>query len=390
MALDNTTSNWLARYTCQWPAHLEASWHAWLLGRTTPVDDSNIPPDSPASALAYTRNLTYVLRAMLDLGICCVTRPIAEAVDLPVIKRLVAAAVAAGKSRNSVRAWLIALERCIAATAPTADRDWLAREIGKIPRASERDAKRERVADTKVLVALGLELCFLARAKPTLDLVLFRRGIMLAVLALCPYRRSVFWAFDWMNAADAGATCYLYKQYGRYWFITPPLQRRRRKGLTRSRRPRRWGGGKFAPRRLDVPDELIEALEYYLTVVRPALRGDNSCTALWVSDEGTRLSSIQIYKDITNITREAFGISLSPQLFRDSYASTTKARDPAGASGAHRVLGHMERIDRAVYTHASDQATIRIGLEIDQLTEQWLAAMDTALGVETRPSGEQL
>jgi hypothetical protein len=62
--------------------------------------------------------------------------------------------------------------------------------------------------------------------------------------------------------------------------------------------------------------------------------------ALWVSSKGSPMTSKGIYWCITKRTREAFGHSISPHLFRDCAATSIAIDDPRHVGIAAPLLGH--------------------------------------------------
>jgi site-specific recombinase XerC len=61
---------------------------------------------------------------------------------------------------------------------------------------------------------------------------------------------------------------------------------------------------------------------------------------MWVSRLGKQLSQSTIHYHIKNRTQKAFGVSLSPHLFRDCAATSVAIEDPHHVRIAMTVLGH--------------------------------------------------
>ena len=94
------------------------------------------------------------------------------------------------------------------------------------------------------------------------------------------------------------------------------------------------------------PEALIAALEAILARHRHVLanmRGGSPRPvgdALWVSSKGSPMTRSGIYWCITKRTREAFGHSISPHLFRDCAATSIAIDDPQHVGIAAPLLGH--------------------------------------------------
>ena len=94
------------------------------------------------------------------------------------------------------------------------------------------------------------------------------------------------------------------------------------------------------------PEALIAALETYLARHRHVLanmRGGSLRPvgdALWVSSKGSPMTRNGIYWCITKRTRDAFGHSISPHLFRDCAATSIAIDDPRHVGIAAPLLGH--------------------------------------------------
>jgi integrase len=94
---------------------------------------------------------------------------------------------------------------------------------------------------------------------------------------------------------------------------------------------------------LPFPDDLVEALEIYLAVWRPQPARPERVAAshaLWLTHLGTRISDIHAYINIVAHTRDAFGQSVNPHLFRDDAATTIALDNPRQVRIAARLLGH--------------------------------------------------
>jgi integrase/recombinase XerD len=171
-----------------------------------------------------------------------------------------------------------------------------------------RDKSNLRLSDE--LFGLGLSLIEKATAFTGLEAaLLYRDGLMIAVLALVPLRRRNFAGLQLnRNVVEINAV----------WLIT--LDESETK--TRASLEMLW------------PDELAAPLRTYLDVHRPLLSAINrrgtkpAGDALWVSSRGSALSEMAMYLRICEQTQKAFGRAINPHLFRDAAATTLRDRRP--------------------------------------------------------------
>jgi integrase/recombinase XerD len=120
-----------------------------------------------------------------------------------------------------------------------------------------------------------------------------------------------------------------------------------------------------------LPPELTEPIEHYLAVHRPYLlaQGGHSSmapeAAFWVSSWGTPLSSQLLAKRISQRTKEAFGVGMSPHLFRDAVATTIAIEDPEHVGMILPILGHSSlKVSEKHYNQARTLESSRKYLSI--------------------------
>lgn len=92
-----------------------------------------------------------------------------------------------------------------------------------------------------------------------------------------------------------------------------------------------------------VPSTLLPSLGHYIDEVRPFLlaQRDLRHSRLWVNDRGRPYSGSHFGNRIRAITRNLTGVSVSPQLFRDSAATTLARESPIDARLIRPILGHL-------------------------------------------------
>jgi site-specific recombinase XerD len=146
-----------------------------------------------------------------------------------------------------------------------------------------------------------------------------RNGLMVAMLAMHPIRLKNF------AALEIGRS--LVEIKGSWWIVLSAAE-------TKEDRP--------DERRID--DLLQPALDRYLKTYRLLLAGpDQSTAALWLSSNGgTTMSYSGIERVITDTTRSAVGVAVSPHLFRTSGASSAAIHGGANPHLASALLHHTE------------------------------------------------
>ena len=206
-------------------------------------------------------------------------------------------------------------------------------------RAKPAREKRGRLVPTDELVSLGRKLMETARELSTarLQAIQYRDGLIIAFAALRPWRRK--------NLADMRLHKNLIKK-GETWLLA--LSKEETK--TYARDERLW------------PDEFVENLETYLAVHRPVLMAQSGRWTkpiddhLWVSSEASPQTQMSIYQQITKRTKEEFGVSINPHLFRDAAATTIAMEDPTHVGIGTRVLNHKSaRTTEKYYQQAEQQ-----------------------------------
>lgn len=183
--------------------------------------------------------------------------------------------------------------------------------------------KRSRLVGSEQLYELGLTLTARAgrQSTPRLMAMMFRDGLMIALLALRPLRRGNF--IKLTLGEDL-------LRNGKGWLISLPGT------VTKN----------HAEITFPWPEQLLEPLETYLAIHRPILaKLVNRWTSpvgdrLWISSQGSPMTEMAMYDRITMLTAKAFGKSLNPHLFRDAAATTTAIHDPNHVRLAAALLGH--------------------------------------------------
>jgi integrase/recombinase XerD len=230
--------------------------------------------------------------------------------------------------------------------APATNLKWLARFYQSL-KAQVRPVrdKLSRVKPPQELIALGERLMDEAEAAPRWSMrrraILYRDGVMIALLAYRPIRRK--------NLAMMRLGRHLMK-VGTCWLIVFAAEE------TKTR----------APYEAVLPEALGPRLERYLNVYRPVLlrgkqKDGNSdappvhpgLDAVWVSQCGTQLMGEELGFQIFVRTRREFGRGLFPHMFRDCVATAVAVDNPKHIGDASLILGHAEhRTTEKHYNHA--------------------------------------
>ena len=226
---------------------------------------------------------------------------------------------------------LVSLDRGIYAMAPAADRTLLRRLIRHVhdPNAGVAQ-KRRRVVDSYDLFGLGIRMMVEAEdprhdfMRPVLRPVRYRDGLIVSLLAARPLRRR--------NIAGLLLGEHVRRIDRRWWILVPAEETKNRSALE-----------------LPFPDNLVDHLERYLEVHRPALLrhcgriSDDYCRAgpLWISSRtGKALSGHTMNLQVGEHTRMAFGRRVNLHLFRHCAATSVAIRDPEHVEIIIAILGH--------------------------------------------------
>jgi integrase len=184
----------------------------------------------------------------------------------------------------------------------------------------------------------------------------FRDGLMLAFLAARPLRRG--------NFASIEMGRHLVKREDGYWLYFDASEMKNRIAFE-----------------VPLPSTLTSYLERYITQHRPVLcksadvfrgtrlhlPGDH----LWVTNRHSAISPGSVYGRIMALTKEVFGHSIHPHLFRDSAATSIACEDPTHVYITKSILGHTTlRTSERHYIHAQSlEATRRYQARVLELRE---------------------
>ena len=193
----------------------------------------------------------------------------------------------------------------------------LSRLVARLESECRPRSKAGRIVITSRLAAQGTKLMKEAAGPEgeITDPVAYRDGLMIALLALRPLRMRTF------SLIRVGTH---FRQVGEDWRMV-------------FEGPESKSGRAFE---ITVPEKLVPCLKYYLREVRPKFTGADRHDGVWASTKGRPLTANAIARVITERTRDAFGQSVNPHLFRHCAATTIAILEPGRIGVARDLLGH--------------------------------------------------
>jgi integrase/recombinase XerD len=232
---------------------------------------------------------------------------------------------AADLAPYSIAARLQQLGNALQAMSPGADRAWILRGSFRIHSSAApiRD-KTACIRPTEEVFALGIDLMQAAendRFRTDRDrATLFRDGLLLTLLVRNPLRMA--------NLAGIAIGRQLQRRGDVWWLAFANAE-------TKENRPINclW------------PEDLVECLDRYISIHRKVLLASSrkplhQLEALWVSKQGTQMTTHAIAFQVNSRTEAEFGLPINPHSFRHIAATTIATADPDNATDIQCVLGH--------------------------------------------------
>lgn len=217
---------------------------------------------------------------------------------------------------------------------PERDWTWLRCAANKArSTAKNLRSKRDRMQTPDRLLDLAHTLMDEADTDPDLSnfkrALMFRDGVLILFLIHRPLRRK--------NIAALTLGTHIVFE-GQDAFLAIPAEE------MKSHRPYETG----------LPSDLVDALQRYCAHYRPflllltqqndkdtqRLNESGQQQALWISSEGRRLDEGSLRNAIRKRTKHAFGIDMTPHLFRDVAVTATIRHSPEAALMTKDILGH--------------------------------------------------
>jgi integrase len=232
---------------------------------------------------------------------------------------------------------------------PDTDLAWLRLMKGRLRSAAPQGVSPRPVITSVQLLELGLELIEESspsgRALSTMsEAILYRNGLMIALLAYIPLRLSNF------VGLELGED--LVKEGDKWFIIIPPEENKTRISLE-----------------FQIPNDLENEFSTYLNCVRPLLLRRPECKTLWVSSRGGALSPASFEPIIAKNTSSRLGIRITPHDARDAAATTWAVAAPEHIGIARDLLAHSDLgTTNKYYNRAA-------GIEASRAHRQVVAAM---------------
>jgi integrase/recombinase XerD len=229
--------------------------------------------------------------------------------------------------------------------APEADHAWLRRLARRLQTRMRPEVDRaRRLVPVSRLYQEGLAMMQEALAEPVLVRharpanrllvreVLFRDGLILALLAACPLRRRTF------VALEPGR--HLVRHSDRYWLQLEPGDLKNGTDMT-----------------VPLPLSLTPWLDHYLALVRPKLLQGRNSPKLWVSRQGTPMTCNSLGLRVEKVTSRRLGRRLGMHLFRHCAATSLALEAPEHVRQIPALLGHRRLATSERYYNLAEGST---------------------------------
>ena len=236
----------------------------------------------------------------------------------------------------------------VQAMFPSNDWGWFKSILRHLPRDIRPRVKQHRLVDSDRLITLGIDLMDSSEVNINRDkdanpvkgrylldeMIQYRDGLLVALLAIRPIRRRTL--------SLIRIDKQLQKVGHHYHLVFSSADTKNRKSL------------EYA-----LPTLLTSYLDRYVKTYRGLIPGSEKHDSLWASAKGNPLSSGSIYRRIMKRTTIAFGVGISPHLFRDCAATTLATYCPEQVLVGAGLLGHSDL--RAIHNHYIHAQTMKAG-----------------------------
>ena len=222
---------------------------------------------------------------------------------------------------------------------PDHDWGWLDQVSRNLARLVAPKYKRDRMQTLEALLDLGFRLMASAdgdsSGRPADRAIRYRDGLIIALLVCCPLRRR--------NLAMMRIDRHLHRTRTGYVVLFEASETKMR-----------------TPIEVALPEWMSEPIDRYIREWRPLIHGSDRHDGIWASAKGVPMRPEAIYDRVCKHTREAFGRSVNPHLFRDVVATTIALDEPSRIGVASAILGHTNpETTRHYYVQAETVAATR-------------------------------
>jgi integrase len=259
-----------------------------------------------------------------------------------------ATALLMSNSPRSTAIVLRCLRRASIILGAPLDLRWITAMASRLEAAVPPRSKHDRVRTSRELLSLGMKLMHLAEARRNTgctltikDAQLYRDGLLIALLARVPLRRS--------NLAHLHLEGNLHRVGGE-WIICLSAD------ATKNGREYEAFLG-----------QLSSEVDHFLRTFRPMFYNAEKHSALWPSIKGVPLTGNAIYDLIVRRTKAHFGQAVNPHLFRDGAATFWALETPRTIEGASALLGHS---NLRTLKHYNQARSVAAGRRLAALLEQ--------------------
>ena len=315
-------------HECNWPPADLLLWNAAVLPSELFESNNRASRWRPKTVKQAKYGYAAWLQHLHDRDPTAFQLCAAERVTLDRIQRYVtsmAAALSAVSIANALGHLVLALR----AIAPDHDWCWLTSIQRKQLASAPRPDKHPSMVGVEKLVALGTSLMAKAQSgSDVIDHVGYRDGLIIALLAVRPLRRSN------MAGLRLNQHISVSDDQVRISFDASEMKGKRDFDC--------W-----------VPSTLVGPFVHYVTAVRPRFPGAGTHDFVWCSMKGGALRANGIYEMIVKRTSREFGKPIYPHLFRDIAATAIATDRPDQVRLARDLLGHASLLTTEKhYLHA--------------------------------------
>lgn len=217
----------------------------------------------------------------------------------------------------------------------------------RLDRRTNSNREHLPIVSAERLVALGFKLMNEAdevgAGSLTGRALLYRDGLLITFLALCPIRRR--------NITAMLLDVHLQRTGQQYSVLFEPEETKNGE-----------------PLEFDLPRMIVAHFERYLDHWRPLIPGSADHQGLWASEKKCRLTKCALNDIVVRHSRRAWGITVNLHRFRHAAATTLAIHDPARVLVAKDLLHH--KAPGSVGRHYNLAASLQASRSYAKLLQQ--------------------